>query len=238
MNVIDIVILAIIAISVLFGFYRGFIQTVLKLGGCLLSFVGAFFLFPKLSDVVSSNPDITRLIGSYTDAGSLLGDLDLSNQVVSTLSEGSIAQIVQKANLPTPIDNLLQHNLASQVFAPLGQAGQNVGDYVNQTLISVSINVLCFVACFAICFLVLSVVINMLRAVFNFPVLRQLDWLVGGVFGFGIGLAVCFVFFTLLPIVEAVVPMEEFRVLVDQSQLAKLFENGNLIVAIMNRKLL
>ena len=73
-------------ICVLFGLYRGFIQSVLSLGGSLLSIVGSFLLYPRLADVVASNTDITRMISTYTDSQSLLGDLDLSSQELGLLS--------------------------------------------------------------------------------------------------------------------------------------------------------
>ena len=136
--------IGIIALCTLFGLYRGFIQSVLNLAGGLLAFVGSFLLFPKLADVLSSNSDITRRISTYTGPGSLLGDLDLSSRAVSSLGETGVAAIVEKAALPEPIGTLLQHNLEQQVFSPLGNLATNVGDYVNQTILSVSINVLCF----------------------------------------------------------------------------------------------
>lgn len=221
----------------LLGLYRGFIQSVLNLAGGLLAFIGSFLLFPKVADVVSSNTDITRMISTYTDSGSLLGDLDLSSRAVSSLSTDAVASIVQRADLPQPIGTLLQHNLDQQVFSPLGNLATNVGDYVNQTILSVSINVICFILCFIICFVVMTIVVNLIRAVFQFPVLKHLDWLAGGVFGFLLGVILCFVAFTVLPLMESVIPLEEFRTLVDQSALAKVFENGNLIISIMNRRL-
>ena len=187
--------------------------------------------------MLSSNTDITRLISTYTDSGSLLGDLDLSSRAVSSLGQTGVAAIVEKAALPEPIGTLLQHNLEQQVFSPLGNLATNVGDYVNQTILSVSINVLCFLLCFVVCFVVATIVVNLLRAVFRFPVLKHLDWLAGGVFGLLLGVVLCFAFFTVLPLLESVVPLTEFRELVDQSALAQVFENGNLIISIMNRRL-
>lgn len=226
-----------LGLCVLFGLYRGFIQSVLNLAGGLAAFAGSFWLFPKLADVLSTNTEITRIISTYTDSRTLLGDLDLSSLSVSALSQDSIASIVERANLPSPVDTLLEHNLAQQVFSPLGNLATNVGDYVNQTILSVSINVLCFLLCFVICFVVMTILVNVLRAVFRFPVLKHLDWLAGGVFGLLIGVLLCFVIFTVLPLMESVVPLPEFRELVDQSALAQVFENGNLIISIMNRKL-
>ncbi|MDY4061580.1 MAG: CvpA family protein [Candidatus Limiplasma sp.] len=233
----DFAALAIILICVLFGLYRGFIQSVLSLGGSLLSIVGSFLLYPHLADIVASNTDITRMISTYTDSQSLLGDLDLSSQAVSGLAGDAITQVVQKANLPTPIDTLLQHNLSAQVFRPLGSLATNVGDYVNQTILSVSINVLCFLLCFVACFIVVHILINLVRAVFRFPVLKHLDWLAGGAFGFLVGVLLCYVCFTVLPLLESMIPIEDFRTLADQSVLAKSFSESGLIVSIMNRKL-
>ena len=237
LNAVDIIIVSVIALCTLFGLYRGFIQSVLNLASGLLAFVGSFLLFPKLADVLSSNTEITRLISTYTDSGILLGDLDLSSRAVSTLGETGVAAVVEKAALPEPIGTLLRYNLQQQVFSPLGDLATNVGDYVNQTILSVSINVLCFILCFVVCFVVATIVVNLLRAVFRFPVLKHLDWLAGGAFGLLLGVMLCFVIFTVLPLLESVVPLPEFRVLVDHSALAQVFENVNLIISIMNRRL-
>ncbi len=237
MNIIDIIVLGVLAVCVVVGMYRGFIQTVLNLGAGLLSFVGAFLLYPKLADVLSSNTDITRAISSYTDSSSILGSLDLSSKAVNALDPQSIQQVVERANLPDPLGTLLKHNLNERVFSPLGNLATNVGDYVNQTILSVSVNVICFILCFAAIFIIASIIINMLRAVFRYPVLKHLDGLVGGVMGLLVGVLICFVFFTVMPIVEGMVPLPEFRELVEQSRLAGFFTNGGLIVSIMNRKL-
>lgn len=237
MNVIDFGIIGVIGVCVLFGVFRGFVQSLLNLGGCLLSFLGAFWLFPTLADMVSANTSIVRLISSYTDSASLLGDLDLSSRAVDTLSQSNIQAIVQRANLPDPLGRLLSANISEKVFSPLGDLATSVGDYINQTILSVSINVLSFIVCFVAIFVVLSIVINLLNAVFRFPVLKQLDGLLGGLFGFAIGCVLCFIIFTAMPLLESVVPLEPFQQLVAGSSLANIFENGSLIVSIMNRSI-
>jgi len=237
MNIIDFIVIGIIGLCMLFGFYRGFIQTVLNLGGCLLSLIGSFYIFPSIADAISSNTDITRTIASYTDSASLLRDLDLSSLAINSLASTNIATIMEKADLPAPVSTLLAHNLDQKVFSPLGNLATSVGDYVNQTILSVSINVLSFLICFALCFLILTILINMLRAVFHFPVLKQLDWLAGGAFGFLLGATLCFVVFVAMPVLESIIPVPQFRELVEASSLAKFFENGNLILSIMNRRL-
>ncbi len=237
MNAIDYGIVILILVFTLFGFYRGFMQSLLNLGGCLLSFLASFWLFPKLSDAISSNTEIVRMLSGFTDSGVVLGDLDLSSLAVSQLSQSNITAIVEKASLPDPIGRLLQANLTEKAFTPLGDLATNVGDYINQTILSVSINVLSFIVCFILCFLVITIVINLLKSVFKFPLLKQLDWLAGGAFGFVIGCVLCFVVFTAMPVFQSIIPIENFQQLVEDSALANIFRNGNLVVSIMNRKL-
>jgi uncharacterized membrane protein required for colicin V production len=237
LNAIDYGIVILILVFTLFGFYRGFMQSMLNLGGCLLSFLASFWLFPKMADAISSNAEIVRMLSGFTDSGSVLGDLDLSSQAVSALSASNITAIVEKANLPDPIGRLLQTNLAEKAFTPLGDLATNVGDYVNQTILSVSINVLSFIVCFILCFLVITIVINLLKSVFKFPLLKQLDWLAGGAFGFVIGCVLCLVVFTAMQVFQSIVPIENVQQVVEESALANIFRNGNFVVSIMNRKL-
>jgi len=237
MNIVDWVILGFLGVCVLFGLYRGFIQSVLNLGGLLLSFAGSFWLFPRVADAVSANGEIMRTISSYTNSTFILGNLDLSSQAVSTLSAQTVAEIIQNAKLPAPINTILAHNLNQRVFEPLGDLAVNVGDYINQTILSISVNVLSFLVCFVACFLVSTIIINMVRAVFRYPVMKHLDGLVGGVFGFLLGLTLCFIVFTVAPILQSVVPISQFQELLDSSALGKIFMNGNLMISIMNRRL-
>jgi len=68
-------------------------------------------------------------------------------------------------------------------------------------------------------------------------VLKQLNSVAGGAFGLLRGVLLCFVAFALLPLVQTMVPLAGINELVEKSALAPLFNSGNLILAIMNRKL-
>jgi len=232
MNIVDIVILGILGLSILIGLYRGFISSVASVGGSILSLLGSFWLSPKLVEAIRSNPEWIQTLMSYTDASSRLGDLSLSLTNVSTLNASGIAEILERVNLPAPLSTLLKTNLEKQVFAPSGLT--QVGDYVSQTIVGAILNVICYIICFLALMLVFHFVLNFLKVVFRFPVLKQLNSLVGGVFGLLRGVLLVFVAFALLPLVQTMVPIEGIGELVEQSALAPLFNSGNLILAIMN----
>jgi uncharacterized membrane protein required for colicin V production len=233
LNIVDIVIIAILGLSVLVGLYRGFISSVASMGSCLLSLGLSFWLSPKLAALIRTNPDILKTLASYTDAATKLGDQALASTGVADLTPGTISQIMSKVSLPAPLDSLLQSNLQNKVFG----LNADVGTYVSQTIVGAILNVLCFVACFVVLLVVLHFVINFLKVVFKFPVLKQLNSLAGGLLGLLRGALLCFVAFALLPLVQTILPLQQVNELVEASALAPLFNSGNLILAIMNGKL-
>jgi len=218
MNIVDIVILAILGLSILVGLYRGFISSVASMGGCLLSLGLSFWLGPKLAGVIQNNPEILRTLASYTDAATKLGDQTLAGSSVTSLTENGITEILNKVSLPAPLNTLLQNNLTNQVYG----TAADVGTYVSQTIVGAILNVICFIVCFLALLLVIHFVINFLKVVFKFPVLKQLNSLAGGAFGLIRG---------------ALLPVDNLNQLVEASALAPLFNSGNLILAIMNGKL-
>ena len=236
MNIVDYVIIGVIGVSILFGLYRGFISSVLSMGGGLLSFLASFALYPKLAAVIQNNQELQRTLLHYTDASSRIGDLELALTNVINLGREGVEQVLANVSLPAPLDSILRVNLENLVYGTPGAAA-TVSDYVSQTILQASINIICFLVCFLGLFLAFSVGANLIRAIFRFPVLKQMDGLAGGVFGLLRGVLICLAVFTLIPLVQTMIPLDLITELLEESQLAPLFMNGNLITAIMNKKL-
>lgn len=236
LNIVDYVIIGVVAISVLFGLYRGFVSSVLSMGGGLISFLASFALYPKLAALIQNNQELQRTLLHYTDASSRIGDLELALTNVVNLGREGIQKVLTNVSLPAPLDSILQVNLENLVYGTQG-AVTTVSDYVSQTILQASINIICFLVCFIGLYIAISLGVNLIRAVFRFPVLKQLDSLAGGVFGLLRGILICLAVFTLVPLVQTMLPMDLINELIAQSQLAPIFMNGNLITAIMNKQL-
>ena len=233
MNPVDWVILGILAVSVLFGMYRGFIASVASMGGCLISLAASFWLSPKVAELLQTNTTLSSTLLSYADAATRLKDSALSSLNVAGLSTENISTILSRASLPAPLDKLLQNNLEQQVYST-ANIPQDVGHYVTQTIVSALMNVICFVITFVVLMILFHVIVNLLKAIFRFPVLKQLNSLAGGVFGLLRGALLCFVLFALTPLLLTVVPVEGLGDMINTSALAPLFNSGNLILSIMN----
>ena len=235
MNIVDIVILAILGLCVIYGFYRGFVHTVLNLA-CLIAAIFLAFMFsPQLASAVRADKTVASALTTYTDAVARVGDYDLASTSVENLSPSLIDTVLDNVNLPEQIEAILRANLSGRAFQSVGL--NNVNDYVQNTVVAVAINVLSFIACFIVAYALLSIVVSLIRHVFRYPILKQLDWLAGGLFGLLRGGLLLYVLFLLVPILSTVIPLDQFNVLLSQSTLAPLFTSDGFFAGVIAGKL-
>lgn len=231
MNIVDYIIIGVILISVIFGLRRGFISGVLSLGSLLVSVFIAFQAYPTLAQNLQSNESLVNTLVHYTDASSRIKDLELALTPVTELTQSALDQVLENANLPAVFETFVRQNVAEKAFSAIGSV--NISEYLNQTIISISLNILCFIICFAAAYVLLTFLSHMICYVFRLPVLRHLDALAGGVFGALRGMLIVMVFAAVVPIVLTISPIEQVQELIDASQLAGLFFRDNMITAIM-----
>lgn len=230
MNVVDFIILGVIVISVIFGLYKGFVNSVFSLLALFVSLVLAYTLYPSLANTVKSNDTVVNTLVYYSDASSRIHDLELASTPVDNIPQQVLDEVMSRANLPEPFDTFVRENVAQRVFAPVGS--MNISDYLNQTIIDASINILCFLACFLASYILLTLLIHLLAYVFTLPVLKHFDMLLGGAFGAVRGIFFVFVLFALVPIIITVSPIEGLSELIDNAQLSSFFYRDNLITSI------
>lgn len=232
MNIIDIVVLVILAISIAYGLYKGFLHSLLSLACGLIALFVAFTFSPKLAAYVSGSAGVSSTLATYTDAVARVGDYSLASSSVDILSDDTVNLILANVNLPDTIENVLEKNLKGRTFQSIGL--NTVNDYVSNTIVSIAVNVLCFIVCYAAAYLVLSLIVNLIHHVFRLPLLKQLDWLAGGVMGLLRGCVLLYILFLALPLINTIISMEALDTLVAESTLAPIFQSDGLFARVIS----
>ncbi|MFR2151041.1 MAG: CvpA family protein [Christensenellales bacterium] len=165
------------------------------------------------------NDTLVNTLMYYTDAGSRIKDLDLSLLTVAQASQSAVAQIISGAQLPQ------QFQAAFINAVNTAPGATTMSTLLSQTIVNVSLSILSFLICFLGCYIVASFLIHLICYVFELPVLRHLDALMGGVFGLARGVLLLFIFFALVPIIQAVVPVQQLTDVFTASRLAPLFDS-------------
>ena len=235
MNLIDWIIVGILGLSVLVGLYRGFISSVASMGSCLISLGASYWLTPQVVDYFRNNTTLPDQIQSYTKGIVNLGDL--AGQDITGLSSGQVQEVASK--LPPPLNTLLEGNLTDRIYGTvtdtIADKAMTVTDYASRTVSVVILNVGSFLLTFIVLVILFHIIINLLNAIFKFPVLKQMNTVTGGLFGLLRGALLCFVALAVLPLFETLIP--DVKTLADSSALAKLFDGGNLILSVFRGRL-
>jgi uncharacterized membrane protein required for colicin V production len=231
MNVVDYIILGIIGICFLYGLYRGFVSSILGLICMFLAMFAAYAVGPTVAAEICKNDTVVHTLSHYTDAASSIGDLDLALRTVSTLDTNAIANVVARADLPPPFDALLKNNLLAQVFAPIGST--TVSEYINQTVVTSIISILCYILTFAVAYFALTMFVNMLNYMFRFPSLKYLDMILGGAFGVARGIFFVYILFALVPIAINILPIDGIGPYIEASQLGSIVYKSSIVTTIL-----
>ncbi|MBQ3201028.1 MAG: hypothetical protein IJB22_03815 [Clostridia bacterium] len=198
LNLLDYAILLVFALFLFGGVYKGFLSTLFSIGAFIVSWLVSILCVPLGARAVKSSEALFNMMLYYTEGSEYIADAELSRMPISALSTAEINEIVSAADVPYPMGKRILENIAEEAFAAEGVA--TIGDYFNQTIVCVFINILVFLVVFAIIRLVLGFILSGVDYAWKLPQLRAGDGILGGGLGLVHGILALFLFFMLLPI--------------------------------------
>ena len=231
MNIIDIIMLVVLAFSVLAGMYKGFIASFLSTAGLVGCWFGAQSLYVKVADFALSNQSLMGVLRQYLEPETFFASAAQASSSVSDViagGEGAIAEAVNAVSAKLSfISDAFEKNLRGQSFSSLGIT--SLADYLDQTIWSAAFHVLAFVLTFLVLYWAVTLLVNLMNRVFRFHALRGVDWLLGGVLGLARGFVIAVLLLTILPIIASVVMPELSDTLRAESTLWPLIEQVDLL---------
>lgn len=127
---------------------------------------------------------------------------------------------------------MLEQNLLNQSF---GGGQTTVNTYVSNTIIAAAVQVISYLLVFAAAYIILSFIISLIKHVMDFPILKQLDWLAGGVFGVLRGGVLVYLLLLLVPLISTVLPADGIGKLIADSSLAHLFSSDGFFIRVISQ---
>jgi len=231
LNIVDGILLFVLAISIIYGLYHGFIQSVASLAGLGVSVFAGLLFGPQLATLLTRSQPVRDVLVNYSDAVVRVGDYELASSPVSMVSGNLLDTVLGSVSFPDSVKTLLKDNIVPQAFSKSGLT--TVNEYVSNTLIQTVISVVSFLLCCLIAYLVWVFLVSVIRHVFEFPILKQLDWLAGGLFGLARGAVICYLLVLLIPLIQVMVPDESFLAFLEYSQVADIFRNDGFFIRII-----
>ncbi len=195
----DIGFVIIILLCVVFGYKKGFFKSIAGFIGAVIAMFLAWVLAGLIANALYQGVFREKLIDNISAV--------LSNDALASFPEKA-AQVV--ANLPDFLSNTLSNQgiTSSQIEQSLQAAGNNAApataDLISPAVIWL-LQLLLTVILFFILVILVRLVIKLIGNVFRLPVLRQVDGILGGLFGIFKGVVYIFLACILLQLLMPVI---------------------------------
>lgn len=229
MNLIDLAILLILGITILGGLYRGFLNTALAIGATVLAFLIGMACIPLLANLVKEQESLYNMMLYYTEGAEYVAETNVEWTRISIqrISAEQLQLVIDNAGMPLPMGACIRRNMATEAFAAYGVT--TLGDYFNQTIVNVVINILCVLLGFAAGRIALGFLLHGIDyACGGLPVLQRGDMALGAALGLLHGVLLLFVLFLLLPIGLTILP--KFYRFIEQSFFGEFFYKANFLL--------
>lgn len=233
MEIVNLAIIAVFAIFVLAGVYKGFLWNLAALGATIVSLLIALIFMRSMAKLIVANQSLYSAMLSYTEGREDIYDVDLVNRDITTLTNAEIDEIMERSNLPFPFMQRVHDNILSEALKDRGIT--TLGDYFNESKVIVFINIISFIIIYMISRILLTVLISWLDYSVRFPKLRipLTDQIAGGAVGFIRGLIDVSVIFMITPVVLTVLPFDQIQDMITNSTLASFLYNSNLLLRLI-----
>ena len=226
---VDLVILLILAIALLAGYYRGVIYSAINVGVSILSFAMALLLCTTLSGVVQKRQNLYEMMLYYFEGYEYINEtsVELVHVSVSQIGDRELSVVVRNADMPSPFDSAVTNNVKKHVYE--SRSIYSLGDYFNQTIVDTVLNILSLLLLFLIFRLLFGFILRLIDfGAAGLPRLKQFDVPIACGIGLLHGVFLVSVLFMLVPLMLVVVPrLSKF---IDDSLLGGFFYRGNLLL--------
>jgi len=231
MNLLDIIIIAILAFYIISGMYRGSITSFLGTIGFVGAWYGAREFYPAVANMALSNQTLMAVLNQYLEPESFFAThAQAMTTVAEVISGGETAiqnALASVSGKLTVIMRAFEGNVRSQVFQNLGIS--TLADYLDQTIWQAIFNVAAFILCFIALYVLASLIVNLLDHVISFPLVRGFDWLLGGLLGLVRGLVICVLVLNLVPAILQIVAPDFAEALIGESVLMNFVTQADIL---------
>lgn len=243
MNIVDFVVLGILALCTLRGTIRGFILSLFSVASFFVAALGAALFYPVLSSIIIQTP----LYDNIED-----GIANLMNQNVPVLAEqqmeaaGAYETLQPEAEnttgfLQQQMEGLLEvlplpNNIKDTLTIPTNIEMPSLID-VDSMIAQLSgniavmiINVLSIIIIFFVLRIGLWLLATALDQFMKLPILQQINRIAGGAFGFVNGLLFIYIIFAVITLISPMQAFEPFIIYVKEAASANIFYHRNILV--------
>ena len=216
--IVDISIIAIIGVSILFGYKKGLIGALLKILSFFIALILAFILYKPVAGYVINNTQIDDNIQITIE------------QAISAKEnkggEGESEEVNVQTNMPEVINNYVQE----QVEGAAKTAQNEVAKVVSKNLTDAIIHGITLIGIFILTKFILLFIRIFADTIAKIPVIKQINKAGGTAYGVVRGFFIIYLVFAIISLISPMLQEASLLVAIESSFIGNMMYNNNLIL--------
>ncbi len=218
-NPLLILVLVIVILFTISGYRRGFIKLAVSLITMIMGFYLVSVAMPYVNDFLKTKTDIHELLveninEAFADINSSRDNTVYENQV-ETINEYRLPAVVKKMLLSENVQEVYE-KLSATIFE----------EYVSRYLADIVLKALSFIFTYVMVMILVKITILSAEFMSSLPVIKGVNKVIGGGFGFLEGVFIVFIGFALATFIIG----KPFYEMVEKSRLLRLIYDNNVIL--------
>lgn len=215
--VVDIVIVALFALSVFLGYKKGLVGVAFKILSFIIALVLAFILSRPVTNIIIENTEF---------------DEGIHKTIEATL-ESKSSNETQENKEETTTSAVITDYVADQIKKATSEAQNSIASTVADSLTENIVYAICFIGIFIILRIILFFLKFLAEAIAEIPVLKQFNEVGGTLYGVLRGIFVLYLFFAIVSLIASIIDIGGFLGIINESFIGGILYNNNLLLKIL-----
>ena len=210
MFLVDLIIIAIMALCIFLGYKRGLIGVAFKIVSFLIALVVTFILYIPVSNFVINNTQI---------------DDNIKTAIVEKFADKDIEDNTEESGMPEMVVEYINQYTTEVKDVGINVVAQNISVILVKLMVAI------------ILFLVVRIALIFVKAIISIvekiPVLKQFNKAGGIIYGILEGLIIIYIIITIISILSPMLDNTGILVAINNSYIGKLMYNNNILLEII-----
>lgn len=228
MNKLLIIVGAIFLISMIVGYIRGFLKIALSLAITIASIFLVLAITPHISGWIQESTSIRETVQNK-----LVEMFETSTESSIETSREQQISLIEGANLPSAIQEMLLENNNNEVYEALGVT--NFVDYIGAYITKLIADIIAFLVAWIAVTIIARVLMAVIGIIGKIPVIGGMNKFAGAVVGVGIGLIIVWILFILVTLLYSTAVGQACMEDIAASQILTKLYDGNILMKFITK---
>lgn len=233
MNALLIIVIGIVLITGVVGYYKGLIKTILSMATIVLSALLTSVVAPEVAKILCENESVYS--GVYDAVSENIDLSEVTKELAKTasdkLDEASQSEILDEIGMPPVVKDIIIESGNLEKFTE--ENSDKFAQYLYNLITDLIINASVYVIVFIVLSIILAVISSVLNIISKLPVLKSLNRMAGAVLGVVEGFIIVWLFFILVSVLPGNEFMEKCNEDIQENPVLTYLYDNNVIMSVV-----